>query len=275
MSSLRRISDADAFCTYKTAYRIKFPWDRIFEEDILGWLSTFETATNCPVNLIVPATLSLMSALCGPNTKVKSNGNSFKSTLNQNLFAVSDAGGGKSNTYERVILPVVEKIENALGQNIILENYTTAGLQKHQKECAGYGLLTGDEGHRFLASVSLKQSKGEGERALLCKMWTGKGDTSQLSNGSRGFLRTSMSACIFIQPQPFIAELMNFNGEDGLFDRFLIFASKPIFKSTDAMIKSSALLESSPMKDFSSLFLNIFQDHHEIDREYFLQSTGR
>ena len=63
-------------------------------------------------------------------------------------------------------------------------------------------------------------------------MWSGKGDASALSFGSRGFNKTSMSSCIFIQPYPFLHELMYLSGEDGLVDRFLIFSAKPVFNNT-------------------------------------------
>lgn len=95
---------------------------------------------------------------------------------------------------------------------ILLENYTTAGIQKHQIENKGYGIITGDEGHRFVSSVSMKQSKGEAEKALLCKLWGGRGDSNILANGTRGFDKTSMSACIFIQPEPLLHELRNLRG---------------------------------------------------------------
>ena len=85
------------------------------------------------------------------------------------------------------------------GLHIQLEHNTCAGIQKHQIENKGYGLITTDEGHRFLAGVSAKQAKGESEKAFLCKMWGGKGESTQLAGGTRGSDRTSMSTCIFIQ----------------------------------------------------------------------------
>ena len=89
-------------------------------------------------------------------------------------------------------------------------------------ENGGYGLITSDEGHRFLAFINLKQSKGESERALLCKIWGGKGDRCALSAGERGFDKTSISICNFIQPCPLLSELMYLSSGDGFVDRFTV-----------------------------------------------------
>ena len=80
------------------------------------------------------------------------------------MIAVCDPGGGKTNTYDRVIAPVIESITST-GKNVQLESYTTAGIQKHQIDTKGYGLITGDEGHRFMSSINQKQLKGESERS--------------------------------------------------------------------------------------------------------------
>ena len=59
-------------------------------------------------------------------------------------------------------------------------------------------MINSDDGHRFLNSVNVKQQKGEAERSLICKMWSGKGDFTQLATGARGgFQKTSMSICTF------------------------------------------------------------------------------
>ena len=70
---------------------------------------------------------------------------------------------------------------------------------KHQNDNEGYDHITTHEGHRFLARVNAKPSRGESEKAFLCKMWGGKGDTNHFTGGVRGFERTSMSTAIFIQ----------------------------------------------------------------------------
>ena len=104
--------------------------------------------------------------------------------------------------------------------SIQLENNTTDGIQTHKKKNNGHGFITGEEGHNFLSSITYRQSEGVAERAPLRKLWSGKGDSNILSSGTRGFEKTSMSICIFIQPQPFLSELMVLNGDDGLIGRF-------------------------------------------------------
>lgn len=74
--------------------------------------------------------------------------------------------GGKSNTFNTVLQPVVDHIHRRHLVQIHLENYIIAGIQKHQLENKGYGLKTGYEENRFLSSISVNQSKGEAEKSL-------------------------------------------------------------------------------------------------------------
>ena len=73
---------------------------------------------------------------------------------------------------------------------------------KQQQESGGYVFICSDEGERFLSLVNQKQRQGESERALLCKMWQGKGDMSALSTGNRRFKATSVypSTCRPVYP---------------------------------------------------------------------------
>ena len=109
--------------------------------------------------------------------------------------------------------------------------------------------------------MNVKQSKGEGERTFLCKMWQGRGDTSTLSTGERGFARTSMSFCIFIQPQPLLIELMAMGGDDGLMDRFIFIASKPVVNTTTTTKENMPLLAASRLQSFADLMNNIYEEY--------------
>ena len=122
----KKIDDKDIFQTYRASYKVKFPWNTILDDDISTWLSSFENGTNCPRNLVISALVSLTSTICGPKTFVTSN-ESFRQSLNTFLIAVCDPGGGKSNTFDKVISPVMEVIEKKVGAKIMLETYTTAG----------------------------------------------------------------------------------------------------------------------------------------------------
>lgn len=46
------------------------------------------------------------------------------------MLAVCDPGGGKSNTYSRVIDAVLDNMKSEHNLQIQLENYTSAGIQK-------------------------------------------------------------------------------------------------------------------------------------------------
>ena len=45
-------------------------------------------------------------------------------------------------------------------------------------------------------------------------------------------IKTSMSACIYIQPYPFMNELNTLMTEDGLLDGFLVCSARPVFHET-------------------------------------------
>jgi hypothetical protein len=52
------------------------------------------------------------------------NEDTFISCLNQYVIAVCAPGGGESNTFERIISPVMEEIERISFKKISLEPYT-------------------------------------------------------------------------------------------------------------------------------------------------------
>ena len=68
-------------------------------------------------------------------------------------------------------------------------NYTTAGMQKRQIDSKCYEVITWDEGHKFLSSISPKRSTGESEKAFLCKLWGDRGDGNVLANDIRSEIR--------------------------------------------------------------------------------------
>ena len=93
-------------------------------------------------------------------------------------------------------------------------------------ENVGYGIVASEEGSRFLNQLHTKQSKGEGERGLLCKIWNGTGDSTTLAGtekDKRSFIKSGLSICLFVQPDVIIRYLPNFQQDDGLVDRFLFF----------------------------------------------------
>ncbi|XP_045161986.2 uncharacterized protein LOC123526803 [Mercenaria mercenaria] len=261
MATQMSYDENDVLNLYKKAFNIKIPMHSVIDDDFYEWLTLFEKATNCSKFLVLPSILSLTATLCGPKSDVSTRGGEFSNALNEYLIAVCDPGGGKSNTYSRVVQPVIDHMYRRHMLHIQLENYTSAGIQKHQTDNKGYGIITGDEGHRFMSSITMKQSKGESEKALLCKLWGGRGDANVLANGVRGFDRTSMSACVFIQPEPLLKELVNLKGNDGLMDRFLLISAKPVFHKCQIVRENYVVLKESKMMDFVQVMENIYVAH--------------
>lgn len=271
----RRLSKETCFDVYQSAYKITVDWDLGMDEDCVDWLNIYSKANNCPKRLVIPALISLTSTLCGPKTRIQGNGDAFSSTLNSFMFVVADPGAGKSNVYEKVLEPVFERYAEITGKQINIENYTTAGIHKQQIDNNGYGMVTSDEGHRFLSSVQTKQGKGEGERALLCKLWNGKGDFVTLSGGNRGFKETSLSLFILIQPQPFLNELGNMMSGDGLLDRFITTAVCPEMNPSATVRQYHEMLKDSPMQSFSEIFMKMFNDHKDVTKVYTLSREAQ
>ena len=69
-------------------------------------------------------------------------------------------------TYENIAEPVMDNLREKNWYKINMDNHTHAGIHKNQIVNNGYGILTSDEGHRFLSTVNLEQSKGEAERPV-------------------------------------------------------------------------------------------------------------
>jgi hypothetical protein len=203
------------------------------------------------------------------------NEDTFISCLNQYVIAVCAPGGGESNTFERIISPVMEEIERISSKKISLEPYTNAGLQNHVIKGGGYAFITGDEGERFIATISQKQKQGEPERALLCKMWTGKGDSTCLSSGKRGFDKTSMSTCIFLQPYVVLHEMIQLCMDDGLLDRFMMCSCKPVFKPTSLLKQNMEMLNQSSMEDIFAIFVQMFNDHLDSNLVYMMKEDAQ
>ncbi|XP_052098935.1 uncharacterized protein LOC127733660 [Mytilus californianus] len=183
----------------------------------------------------------------------------------------------KWNLLVKSIGCILEKILQHRSRSEVLHTNTQLGqtcLQRHQIASGGVGLITTDEGHRFLASVNAKQLKGESERSYLCKLWSGKGDFVDLSNGSRGFKRTSMSLCLFIQPHPLLSEMACFTGMDGFLDRFLFMVSRPLLFPTKVVKENFAELSKSGMKDFDEVYYKMYLNHQD-GKEYYLSEDAQ
>jgi hypothetical protein len=77
-----------------------------------------------------------------------------------------------------------------------------------------------------------------------------------------------------IQPHPFLSELANLNGEDGLVDRFLIFTAKPEFHLSTTLKENLQKLQDTNMQSFEEVFSKIFTEHYNTDLEYRLSGEA-
>ena len=67
--------------------------------------------------------------------------------------------------------------------NPLLECYSNAALHRHHADNKNYAIVSSDEGHRILAGIASKEGRSVGERALINKLWNGKGEKAFLKAG--------------------------------------------------------------------------------------------
>lgn len=264
----KKFRSQDVHNVYKTAYNEDFQWDKILPNVIKNYFSALHKGAGCPIQFVMAAMLAVVASMCGPLSKIECHPNSQQSSLNLFFLAVSAPGGGKSATFDQIITPAAEIFLKDTGKNFLLENYTHAGMQNHQGECKGMGLIASDEGIRVMSSIESKQQKNEGERQFLCKTWTGKGDYTVLKEKERGYPATSTSILLFVQPQPFMGELRNFECNDGLLDRFLILAAMPFWFMSNIIAENAKLLKDLYQNIVTKVFQLIY-NHHKKEGEVY------
>ena len=212
--------------------------------------------------------IALAASVAGPGTRVVTQGNN-ESRLNQYIIAVCDPGGGKTATFESLISPVLEMFMEDTSHPLNIETYTIAGIQRHQIDTKGYGLITSDEGSRVLTQINAKQSKCEGEYQLLCKMWGGRGDTSTLMEKERGFKETSMSMCLFTQPALLLEEMSQMGQrKDGFVERFLFLTAKPKRYEQQVLGDYGSRLKEYDQGLFPKIFRHIYTIHNGQSIKY-------
>ena len=273
MSNSKELNPSDVLKTYKTGYRIKFPWEEILSEDFGRWMGIFDKATNCSQPMVMSALLPIIATLCGPNTVIQNSRGSFKTSLNTYVIIVCDPSGGKSNTFSRILKPILQYYKETTGHDLNLEALTIPGVQSHQATTKGYGIITSDEGSRILTPIRQRNAKGEPDVAFLCKMWGGVGDSSTLMGGHRGCDKTSMSMWLAIQPTPLLEALPSFKKADGFLERFIFTVCKPYFVHPDIHDHFFELLKQENMQNFTNLLIEIF-DRHKQGRIYKLAAEA-
>lgn len=212
---------------YKLAYKQEHKWVDYLSETSMTFLNKLWKGLCVHPNMAMSSLMVVASCLAGPKAKIETHAYAKKSPLIMYIFDVCAPGGGKSTTYETIVVPAGEVYQKATGKSLLIENYTQAGLQTHQSENDGYGLLSSDEGMRVLQAIHGKQLKNEGERAFLCKSWNGMGDYTVLREQERGYSATALGMLLFLQPDPFLGEMRHFKEDDGFLDRICISNTKP------------------------------------------------
>ena len=119
---------------------------------------------------------------------------------------------------------------------------------------------------------------GDSELSLLyklCKLWSGVGDVTQLSTGSRGFDRTSMSMYVAIQPENILRHLCALNAGDGFLDRFLLWSCRPKMVFTNTMLQKEKQLQEGNLKDFVPIFRTIYKMGKNCEKCYILSDEAQ
>ena len=191
-------------------------------------------------------------------------------------MAVRAPGGGKSAAFKHFVCDPADQVTNEYGVNVLLENYSSAGLHRHHID-KSYALVSSDEGHHLMSKISNKESRDESEKSLLNKLWNSKGDKTSLRDGERGFSNTSSSMAIFIQPKPLINELVNLGCEsDGFYDRCLILVDKPkIHIATEQRAAFERLQQSFGPNFICNMFSSIFDTHQALPMTYNLSTDAQ
>ena len=260
----KRFKPTCVWDVYHGAYESKFSWEELLTPRMFEFYQAFEQAFNCPISVSLPTTLTSIAAICGPKTHMQIRKRNFVVPLNTYTFIIATPGGGKSTAYSKIVEPLITQIEDEAGYCMGVETYTVAGLQRMHQESHGRAMLVSDEGHRVLAGINAKQNRSEGERALLNKMWGGKGDTSCLLEKQRGFKETSFSMLLYIQPSPLLSELSVMGTDDGFMDRIMFFAVKPNLHLTNEMTRATTLLDDSYGVNYlPEVLMKIFRAHNK------------
>lgn len=261
---------------YHKAYSNKFRWNEILEHDLSEFFAMFAQCYNCPITIAMGSVLPLIACLCGPECSMEVRGSTYRVPLNTYSIIVSAPGGGKSVSFDKIVSPTARLIEEKHQVKIMIESYSSAGLQRHQTENAGRAILTSDEGHRLLAAINSKQMRQEAERALLNKLWGGVGDSTVLLGEDRGFKRTAFSMAILIQPSPLMSEMIHLGGEDGFMDRLLFLTDRPRLNKATTMRQASLKLQQDYGEDFfPQVLLDIFNVHVNQQTVYKFDSPAQ
>ena len=268
----KHLAEDDVAHIYRKANSEQIVWEYLFDDVINSYFTDMCEANNFPMPFLLGTLLPATAALCGTKTSVKT-GN-FVNSLNTFSIVIGEPGCGKSRCSAKLWAPMEERISSKFEVEMTIENFTGAGFQRHQKDNQGYGLITSSEGQRQLAAIHAKQSKHEGEESRLNNVWDGVGDSTQLKGGARGYPKTAVCMCLYIQPEPLITEMASLMTTNGFFERMLFFSAKPNLFSCDKNQTAEDRLSVFPKDLMAQLAEEIFILHRENERQYVLDEDA-
>ena len=133
----RRFKQSSIARLYKDTYEHKYLWPTLLEEPLSSYLTMFSVAKNCPATVSMGCLLPLTAAVCGPEAEVCLEGSEYSIPLNTYAMTVMAPGGGKSTAFENFIEKSQQLIKEECNRSLVIESYSVAGLQRHQKENEG------------------------------------------------------------------------------------------------------------------------------------------
>ena len=108
----KKLKSTDLAHAYKESYSEEFDWTDILTKELLAYLDVLEKACGCPITMSVSAMLPLTACLAGPNTRIEAQtSEAYASSLNMYVFSVCDPGGGKSMTFDNILMPVIDHLK--------------------------------------------------------------------------------------------------------------------------------------------------------------------
>ena len=110
---------------------------------------------------------------------------------------------------------------------------------------------------------------------MLCKLWSGGGDVTQLSTGSRGYDRTSLSMYVSIQPENLLRHMTVLKSGVGFLDRFLLLSCRPRMVFTSVMMEMEQKLQEGHLKDFVSILKTIYKLGKGSEKCYILSEAAQ
>ena len=110
----------------------------LINDNLHEYLELTKVAFNCPIALAVGALLPLTASMCGPDTSVKAV--NYSIPLNTFSASLCTSDGAKS-AFEHFVCDAAEQEFSDHGINVLLENYSFAGLHRNHIDNKNYPLV--------------------------------------------------------------------------------------------------------------------------------------